>query len=185
MTSHNFLRLAGWAAFLGAVTSLFGTIAGILWVINGFSYSWGGVIVIDTLAVVVPALMLPVALALYLILRSQAPTLSLAATAVGILCLLVYGTTQALLVADVFTFEQVSVPNLAANAGIGIWLLLTNYAALRDKVFPRGLAWAGIVTGAGFVVIVLGYLLYPIWAIWLGRWLLTKPHGELNTVRSS
>jgi hypothetical protein len=86
--------------------------------------------------------------------------------------MLVYGILQALLVAGVLIYQQVSLPNITASAGVGIWLLLENYAALRSEVLPRGLAWAGLITGAGFLVLVLGFLIYPVWAIWLSRWLL-------------
>jgi hypothetical protein len=187
MTSPNILRLAGWAAILGAVASLLLTIAGNLWLILVLNHviaakDYGAIT--DALSVLTLALMLPVALALHLLLRSQAPVLSRVATAIGVLGILVYGSVQALIVAGVLTYPQVSVPQIAASAVVGIWLLLANYAALRDKVFPRGLARAGLIAGGGFVVLVLGFLLYPVWAIWLGRWLLAKPHGELQTAQS-
>jgi hypothetical protein len=178
MTSPNFLRLTGWAAFLGAVASLLTVITGILWLVLSRNLFFGGVT--DTLSVLTLALMLPVALALHLLLSSQAPVLSRLAAGIGILSMLVYGILQALLVKGVLTYEQVSVPNIAASAGVGIWLLLANYAALRGRVFPRGLAWAGLIAGAGFLVLVPGFLIYPVWAIWLGRWLLAKPTGELQ-----
>jgi len=187
MTSPNFLRMAGWAAILGAVASILMTIAGNLWLALMLSrkmdaLAFGGVT--DALSVLTLALMLPVALALHLLLRSHAPVLSRVATAIGVLGILVFGSIQALIVAGVLTYPQVSVPQIAASAVVGIWLLLANYAALRDKVFPRGLAWAGLIAGGGFVVLVLGFLLYPVWAIWLGRRLLAQPHDELQSAQS-
>ena len=170
MTSPNFLRYAGWAAILGAVASLLNVISGILWLMFTFSPFFGGLS--DMFSVLSLALMIPVALALHLLLRPRAPVLSLVAAAIGILSMLVYGILQALLVAGVLTYQQVSLPNITASAGVGIWLLLANYAALRSEVLPRGLAWAGLITGAGFLVLVLGFLIYPVWAIWLSRWLL-------------
>ena len=83
--------------------------------------------------------------------------------------MLAYGAFQSLPVAHVLTSQQVNIPHTVASAGVGVWLLLAYYAALRDKVFPRGLAWAGLIAGLGFVVLVPGCLIYPIWAIWLGR----------------
>jgi hypothetical protein len=178
MTSPNFLRYAGWVAILSAVASLLEVIAGILWLTLSRSLFFGGVT--DALSVLTVALMLPVALALHLLLRSRAPVLSLVAVTIGFFGMLVYGILQALLVAGVLTYQQVSLPNIAASAGIGIWLLLANYLALRGKVFPRGLAWAGLIAGAGFLVLVLGFSIYPIWAVWLSRWLLAKSHGEFR-----
>lgn len=37
-------------------------------------------------------------------------------------------------------------------------------AAVRGRVLPRGLAWAGLIAGAGFLVLVLSFLIYPTWA---------------------
>ncbi len=179
MSTPNFLRYAGSVATLGAVTSLLTVITGIL--MFTLSPFFGGLS--DVFSVLTLASMIPVALALHFLLRSQAPALSLAATAIGILSMLLYGILQALLVASVLTYTHVSLTNITASAGIGIWLLLTNHAALRGKMFPRGLAWAGLIAGAGFLVLVLGFSIYPIWAVWLGRWLLAGPHREFQLAR--
>ena len=100
--------------------------------------------------------------------------------------MLAQGTLQSLLVAHVLSFQQVNIPNIVASAGVRVWLLRANYAALRGKVFPRGLARAGLITGLGFVVLVLvpGFLIYPSWAIWLGRWLLAQPHTAVQLARA-
>lgn len=176
MTSPNFLRYAAWVAILSAVASVLETIMGILWLMSAFALFYGGLT--DIFSVSCVALMLPLTLALHLLLRSYAPVLSLVATTIGIAGILVYGSLQSLLVIGVLRYEQVSIPNIVASAAVGIWLLLANYIALRNKFFPRGLAWAGMISGLGFVVLVLGFLIYPIWAIWLGRWLLAKAQHE-------
>jgi hypothetical protein len=176
MTSANFLRYAGWAAMLSAMTSLLTVITGILmFTVSPF---FGGFS--DVFSVLTVGFMIPVAPALHFLLRSQAPVLSLAAAVIGILSMVLYGILLALLVARVLTYEQVSLTNIIASGGIGIWLLLANYAAVRGKVFPRGLAWTGLITGGGFLVLVLGFAIYPIWAVWLGRWLLAMPHREFQ-----
>ena len=179
MTSPNFLRYAGWAAMLSAVMSLLTVITGIL--MFTLSPFFGGLS--DVFSVLTLGFMILVALALYFLLRSQAPVLSLAAAVIGILSMVLYGILQALLAARVLTYEQVSLPNIITSGGIGIWLLLANYALLRGRVFPRGSAWAGLITGAGFLVLALGFAIYPIWAVWLGRWLLETPQGELQVGR--
>jgi hypothetical protein len=88
------------------------------------------------------------------------------------------------------------------NALIGIWLLVFSYSARRSNILPYNLSTFGLVVGAimatGIIVIPgiltgidsvestpgflnLGYLgflgtyfLYPIWAFWLGRILLSR-----------
>lgn len=91
----------------------------------------------------------------------------------------------------------------AGNALIGVWLVGLNYSALQSNLWSRGLAIYGIVAGAvmllGLAVIpgmvarmdawdaapwyvnyigqmgALGYLvLYPLWCILFGRFLLAK-----------
>ena len=167
MTPPNFLRFAGWAAILSATASVLTVITGILWIMFTLNPFYGGLT--DLFSVLSVALMLPLALALHPLLRSQVPVLSFVAAAIGIIGMLAYGMMQTLLVVGILTYEQVSLTNVAASAAIGIWLILINYTALRGKVFPRGLAWAGLIAGAGFVVLVLGFSIYPIWSIWLGR----------------
>src|SRR5262245_35075463 len=115
MTSPNFLRFAGWAAILGAVTSLLTVITGILmFTVSPF---FGGFS--DVFSVLTVGFMIPVALALYFLLRSQAPALSLAAAVIGILSIVLYGIVLALLVARVLTYEQISLTNIIASGGIG------------------------------------------------------------------
>jgi hypothetical protein len=113
------------------------------------------------------AFTIPVVLALHVILRSQGPALSLAAATIGILSLLVLGIFQALLITGTLTYEQ----------------------------FPLGLIWAGLIAGVGLLLLGVGfwaggqqspvsvigaltsYISYPIWVIWLGRWLLRSSAG--------
>ena len=197
MTSPNFLRYAGWAAYLSAAVTLLMTMTGIMMFTNPIF--WG---VTDVLSVFQVALMIPVALGLHLILRSQAPVLSLAASAIGILGMLVKGIFQSLLVLGVLTYEQSSPASEGIAPGaIAIWLLLANYLALRGELFPRGLIWAGLITGVGYLVYIVGlwtgglqspllfvgsavaYWGYPIWAVWLGRRMLRSRslQAELQT----
>src|SRR5262245_45024282 len=98
--------------------------------------------------------MLPVAMALHLLLRSQAPVRSAWAAVAGTLGMSADGTLQSLLEAHGLTFQQVNIPTTVASAGLGVWLLMAKYAALGYTVFPRGVAWAGLIAGLGFVVLV-------------------------------
>ena len=87
-------------------------------------------------------------------------------------------------------------------AGIGLWLLLVNYLALRSKALPRGLTWIGLIAGVGWLLSGVGaliggsqilpfsigplgiFLVSPIWAIWLGRRLLAQPDSVPQMARS-
>lgn len=91
----------------------------------------------------------------------------------------------------------------AGNALIGVWVLLLNYSARQSNSLPDNLAIFGMVVGVvmilGLAAIpgiftrmdtwdtapwyvsyigqsgALGYLLlYPIWCVWLGRFLLSQ-----------
>jgi hypothetical protein len=139
----------------------------------------------DISSVVQVLFMLPVALVLYRLFRPNTQTLSLLA-AVGIAGVMVAVVGQGLLVFGVITYQQ-SLTFFPAGGAIGAWLLLTDYLALASRKLPRGLAWSGLLAGAGYVVTVVGFLLggqqnplfyagglvlvisYPLWAIWLGR----------------
>lgn len=88
------------------------------------------------------------------------------------------------------------------DAIIGLWLAMFCYAMLRNTAFPHNLMTFGLVTGilmavglisvlgittgidsieslpwylnVGYLGYVGTYILYPIWAIWLGRVLLSR-----------
>lgn len=64
---------------------------------------------------------------------------------------------------------------------IGIWLVMIIVQAARSKSWPNHLIGLGLVTG---IIMIMGLsgdsplgfvFLYPIWCIWLGRWILTQP----------
>jgi hypothetical protein len=112
--------------------------------------------------------------------------------------LLVIGIFQTLLVTRILTMEQQIPIVIPANGAIGIWLLLTSSLALRGKVFPLRLIWAGLIAGVGFLLIGVGYLVggqqspvlvvgfvaalsYPLYQILLGRWLLHRGAPRKDT----
>jgi hypothetical protein len=200
MTSNDVIRLAGWAAILSAATTVLMVAAAILTETLHLG---------NTFAVLVMAsmtLMAAVALGLYLILRSQRPALSLAAAAIGILGMLLTVLVHALKIAGILTVEQFNALGEGVGPGaIGLWLLVANFLALRGGRFPW-LTVVGLVAGAGYLASGLGaliggprtltegpqnalssigplgiFLVYPVWAAWLGAWLLrhnTKAAGQ-------
>jgi hypothetical protein len=192
LDENRLLRVAGWAALLSVAAYLLGLATFILFVASG---DFGPLADLPSLFYV--AFTIPVVLALHVILRSQGPALSLAAATIGILGLLVLGIFQALLITHTLTYEQQSPIVISAAGAVGIWPLLANYLALRGKVFPVGLIWAGLIAGVGLLLLGVGfwaggqqspvsvigaltsYISYPIWVIWLGRWLLRSSAGGI------
>jgi hypothetical protein len=185
MATTHFYRYAGWSAYVSAAATIMTFITAIIFFTVGGSFGK----INDISSVLQLLFMLPLPLALYRLFRHNAQTLNLLA-ALGIAGMLVGVVGQSLLVFDVITYQQ-SLAFFPGAAAIGIWLLLTDYLALASGLFPRGLAWAGFIAGAGYLVTVAGFLLggqqnlffyiggfvlvisYPVWAIWLGRLLLS------------
>jgi hypothetical protein len=141
------------------------------------------------------SLILP-ALAWYYLHRSLFPRLSLVNSAIGIIAMLTLAILQAALVVGKVEYEQSLRPVLAANAVIGLWLVvngvLANRASQREGTVPRGLAWVSLVSGTGLILIPVGFWIggetHPltavgylaafagilIWAIWFGKLLLSE-----------
>lgn len=71
-----------------------------------------------------------------------------------------------------------------AFGGVGLWFLVVNLLALRGNIWPKPLAYVGIVGGIGYCLVVAGnvleaeilvmiaavaaVILGPIWYIWAG-----------------
>jgi Domain of unknown function (DUF4386) len=194
MTSNDVVRLAGWAAILSAAATVLMVAAAVLTdalhLGNTFAF----------LLMALMALMIVVALGLHLILRSAAPAVSLAAVAIGILGMLLTVIVHALQIAGALTVDQFNAAGEGMAPGaIGLWLLIGNYLALRGGRFPRVLTVLGLIAGAGYLASGLGallggpqtltegpqnalssigplgiFLVYPVWAGWLGVWLLRR-----------
>jgi hypothetical protein len=137
------------------------------------------------------------ALALYQRLKDGAPTLTLAATAVGVIWAValvasgmifnagmagvveLHGTSPAQAVSAWQAIEPVA-DGLGGSGGEllgGLWVLLVSVAALRTAALPKGLNWLGVAIGAAGVISVVpalrdaGYvfgLLQIVWFVWLG-----------------
>ena len=109
---------------------------------------------------------------------------------VGIIAVLFAGTLQALLVFKVITYAPTALPVPLAYGMFGLSLAYSNYLAYVHETFSRKLAMWGVVTGIGYLVTTLGFILggqthpltyvggltaiiaAPVWSIWIGRvWL--------------
>ena len=98
---------------------------------------------------------------------------------------------QTLLVINVITFAQTAVTVPAAFGVFGASLMVYGYLSLAKGLLPGRLAGLSIIAGAGYVLVITGYILggqehplaaigglitvvcYSAWAVWLGRLLLS------------
>lgn len=109
-------------------------------------------------------LTIPIALALYQILRSYNPTLIRLATIVGIAMMLVVVALQLALIFDLLAFEQQVVwVSLAMIVGVGAWLMITGLVARSTGKLPHSVLMSSLA---------VPYLGYPAGAFWLGLHLL-------------
>lgn len=187
MTTPEVFRYAGWSAYLSAAA----TIVGFVTLIVFFSVGGPFGTINDISSSILALSLLPLALALYLLLRPCAALLSLIALIIGICAMLAASILQILLVLRVVKLELTLVAVPATFGVVGVWLLLNSYLALASRTLPSGLAWVGVVAGVGYILVIPGFLLggqqhpltavggltavigYPIWAIWIGGLLLS------------
>jgi hypothetical protein len=174
--------VTSWSAYLSAIATILTFITGILFFTVGGAFGK----INDISSIFQVLFMIPLAFALYFLLSPSMRTLGLIAAVIGIAGMLLAAYGQSLLVFRKIDFEG-SMKYFPAGAAIGIWLVVTCSFALGDNLFPGGLAWAGILAGLSYIVIVAAFLIkgqqnmvfyigglilgisYPLWAIWLGR----------------
>ena len=179
---RQLLGYAGWSAYVSATATIVTFVSAILFFTIGQSFG-----TLNDIASVFQLLfMLPLALILYRLCRPHSRTLGFLAAVLGVCGILVAGAVQSLLVAGVITYQQ-TVPFFPSGGAIGGWLMLSSYLSLSSHLLPRGLAWAGVLAGVGYMLTVTGFLLggyqnpvfyagglltvigYATWAFWLGR----------------
>jgi hypothetical protein len=181
--SADILCYVAWVAYGSAVATGITFVTGILFFTVGQPFGT----IQDAASALQVFLMLPVQLVLYSSFQSYAPALSLLATVVGMIGVLVASLLQVLLVFRVVHFERTIGTVLAAGGALGVWLVVMNGLALAGGAYPDGLAWSGIIAGGGYLLLVIGFWLggqrhplfwggslaavagYAVWAIWLGR----------------
>lgn len=184
--NSNLFRLAGWSAYLSAIATLAAFATLIIFFAVGDPFG----IINDAITVIGCTILIPVLLALYQLHHVHTPAASLGALMVGIIAVLFAGTLQALLVFKVSTYAQTALPVPLAYGMFGLSLAYSNYLAYVHETFSRKLAMWGVVTGIGYLVTTLGFILggqthpltyvggltaiiaAPVWSIWIGRvWL--------------
>lgn len=166
--SNALVYFAGCCSIASGIVSFIGIVFLIVMFI-GFSTNNLGLqrygMLNDICIIIQYLLALPITLALHQYLKVHALVLSRAAMLIGIAGILAVVVLQWLLVSGVLTFEEQVGPVMIALLMVGIWLVITGYMGRSIGKLPSGVL---ISIPAAF------YLGYPIWAIWLGRRLLSR-----------
>jgi hypothetical protein len=177
----------GWSAYVSAAANILGFVTLIAFFALGEPFG----VINDLTTVILGLSMVPLAFVLHKLHRRAAPRLSFGAFVIGVLAMISAVVLQALLVLGLVEIGLTLVAVPVAFSVIGVWLVLNSYLGHSSRTLPSGLIWAGIVAGGAFVLVIVGFILggqqhplaavggltavicYPVWAIWLGRLLLS------------
>lgn len=200
MTTINFPpSTIGWMAIVVGVVSLIGLVFIILFFTVGQPFGALNDVCIAVAAISSGGL----AWLLYVLHHAQSPHLSQLALVSALVGALVVTIGSVLVIFGVTGWFLAGLYMAAGNALIGLWLVGLNYSALRSNVWPHNLVVFGLIAGlimvlgvvaipgifrgidaqdfAPWIIVYVGQagglgwiLLYPIWCIWLGRFLILK-----------
>ncbi len=159
-------RIGWWTAYPSAAVAVVG-IAFLMAMFIAFAIGARGAAMVlgwinDVLVLVSYLLSVPVAITLYAVLRRQHQMLSALALITGIGALASIVVLQWLLITGVLTFEQQIGPVSITMLGLACWFVLTGYLVSSSGLLSRGV-WMGLLAAT--------YVGYPIWALWIGRYL--------------
>ncbi len=161
------LRLGGWTVYASGVVATIGVVFLIAMFASfavgatpaGQVFGWMN----DVLVMVSYLLAAPSAIALGVLLRPGAPTLSGLAVVIGISAIAAIVVLQALLVVGALAFEAQIGPVSIAFLGLVVWFVLTGYLGSSSGALPQGVRMG---------LLAATYVGYPLWAFWLGRQLI-------------
>ena len=186
MNNSLLRRIVGWSAYISAAATILTFLTGILYFTIGQPFGS----IQDFVSVLQVLFMIPIAIGLYRLMPFATASVSLFAMAVGILGMLITAVGQGLLVLGRIDYPT-SLRFFPGGVAIGIWLLVVSWLGRTNLFFSNGLARAGFAAGAGYIVTIAGFLWggqespifyagslalvigYAVWAIWLGRLLLS------------
>lgn len=154
--SRQLLRVAPACAYASGIASVFGIIFLFAFFILGEPTGR-----LNDIAVIVQfVLMLPLAVALYQILRRINSILSLIALLFGLIGMVAVIVLQFLLVVGVLPFANQIVPVLIAFLIVLVWFVINGYLARFTDSLPNSMI---------FHVLAWLYVGYPFWAFSVGR----------------
>lgn len=192
MSNAELSRYAGWSAIVSAIATILGLVTLLIFFAQG--EPWGTLN--DITSVILALSLLPVLLMLYQLHRSDAPSMSLVTFMLGAIGLLAAVVVQSLLIIKVITYAQTAILAPAAFGLFGLSLMVFGFLGRTNPSLPQRLILLSIVAGAGYVLVIAGFILggqehplaaiggliavigYPIFAIGFGRLLLS---GKVTT----
>ena len=155
-TSAGLIKIAVWCAYGSGIASAFGIAFLFAFFILGAPTGR-----LNDIAVIVQyLLMLPIALALFQILRTHHPQLSLAALLIGVPGMLSVMILQLLLVTDILPFANQLVPVVVAFLVVLVWFIINGFSGRTSDKLP-GSMLSHVLAGL--------YIGYPFWAFSVGR----------------
>jgi hypothetical protein len=128
----------------------------------------------DLALVVFAVALLPVAFVLYQVQRPGSPKLALLATLLGLTGMATLAGFSLLLINGAILFDQFSGVYFVANGLIGLWLVVTSLLMRAEPTVPLRLTWLTIAAGVGQLLYVPAIIVVPVWAIGLGRFLVSS-----------
>jgi hypothetical protein len=197
-------KVIGWLAVLAgimgtlAIVTLLLFFVGLSQNIHSLSFMGGLNDRINALTGILSALL---AFVMHPTLRRRAPRLSLVLLIGSWIGAIAIAFGSWLIITGRADVELSSYYYLFGNGLIGIWSYMLNRFASQQAVLPRNLTRLGLIAGAlmmtgllNFYGILLGWdgndfsslllgtgisyvgigILYPIWCLWLGRWIFSK-----------
>ncbi len=202
-------KITGWLALLVGLLGVLAVISLVIFFVGLFqsisSLSFMGSLN-DKINAVTGILSAALATALQSSLRQWAPRLSVALLVGAWVGAFAVAFGSWLVVTGRTSFELASYYYFFGNGLIGLWLWMLNRMARRQDNWPRKLNGLGLIAGAFMMVGLLGLygilagldgggysplikvtgisflgigLLYPIWCLWLARWILSKHEDGL------
>jgi hypothetical protein len=186
MENSQLVQFFEWSAYLSAIATVSTFVTGILFFTVGKPFGK----INDISSVFQVLFMIPLSIMFVMVTPDNDQILGLIAALGGILGMILSGVGQSLLVIGRIDFDS-SRKFFPAGAAIGIWLITVCSISIHNGSLPHLWAWIGILAGLGYVVTVIGFLKggeqevlftigalvlgisYPIWAIWLGRLVLS------------
>jgi hypothetical protein len=186
MENSQLVQFFEWSAYLSAIATVSTFVTGILFFTVGKPFGK----INDISSVFQVLFMIPLSIMFVMVTPDNDQILGLIAAQGGILGMILSGVGQSLLVIGRIDFDS-SRKFFPAGAAIGIWLITVCSISIHNGSLPHLWAWIGILAGLGYVVTVIGFLKggeqevlftigalvlgisYPIWAIWLGRLVLS------------
>lgn len=154
--ANQSVRVAAFCAYTSGIVSIFG----IVFLIAFFGLGAPTGRLNDIAVIVQYSLMLPIAFALYQILRPYNPGLSLAALLIGIPGMLAVIVLQILLVSGVMPFPVQIGLVVIAFLVVLVWFIIVGYLGRSTEKLPKSML-LHVLAGL--------YIGYPIWAFSLGR----------------